>query len=399
MTAAKNWWPQQILFGWLHLCLTAPVIYLFVGLPLVMRQHGLDGTEIGLLQLAGLPAMLKFFLGLPVDGWRFARHNYRTWAMALSVAYAGALLWLAVYPPSNSLSWPLLALLMLISLLATWMDVPVNALAIALLPASERIRAGAVRSAAMSFAAIVGGGLMLMLHTRHGWAAPLMLLAAGSLSCTLLLPWLIEPAHAAVTTPMHLSQILHWFVPSNNRSWAVLLLLYYPLLGAVWIYLKPLLLDAGLPAARIAFLVGVVGGIIAAIASLAASRVSRRMQHRALPLFALCETLATATLWLAFALNLGPNALLAAAALIALMIGASAGLIFAMMMHYTRAGWTALDYGIQASLFVLGRSVIPLLAGLLLDKGGYSVMLGCITLALAGIWLLTWRIQYTACSM
>jgi len=56
-----------------------------------------------------------------------------------------------------------------------------------------------------------------------------------------------------------------------------------------------------------------------------------------------------------------------------------------------RAGLTALDYGIQASLFVLGRSVIPLAAGVVLDGGGYGVMLGCVTLALAGIWLLVWR--------
>jgi len=394
--SCSAWWPQQILFGWLHVCLTAPVIYLFVGLPLLLRQHGLDGTQMGLLQLAGLPAMLKFFLGLPVDRWRFARHNYRTWATALSVAYAGALLWLALHPLGDSLSWPLLTLLMLISLLATWVDVPVNALAIALFPESQRIRAGAVRSAAMSFGAIVGGGLMLMLHTRHGWAAPLVLLAAGTVSCAVLLPWVGEPQHAAATqaTRVHLSQILHWFAPLKHRFWAVLLLLYYPLLGVVWIYLKPLLLDAGIEASRIAFLVGVVGGLIAACASLAASRISRRMHnpHRALPLFALCEMLATATLWLAVGLNLGHNALLAAAALVACMIGASAGLIFALMMHYTRAGLTALDYGIQASLFVLGRSVIPLLAGVLLDGGGYSVMLGCVTLALAGIWLLVWRI-------
>jgi len=392
----KNWWPQQLLLGWVHLCLTAPVIYLFVGLPLVMRQHGLDGTQMGLLQLAGLPAMLKFVLGAPVDRWQFARHNYRTWALFLSLAYAAALLWLAAHPLENALSWPLFALFMLISLLATWVDVPVNALAICLLPAAERIRAGAVRSAAMSLGAIAGGGIMLMLNTRHGWAAPLWILAAGAVSCALLLS-LPGKASSMKATPalrasVNLQQIWRWFAPARHRFWAVLLLLYYPLLGAVWIYLKPLLLDAGFEAGRIAFLVGVIGGLIAALASLAASRIARRLAqrfgdaHQALPRFALCEMLAVCALWLAVTLQWGQSALLAAAALVAVMIGASAGLIFALMMHYTRDGLVALDYGIQASLFVLGRSVIPLAAGVVLEWGGYGVMLGCVVSGLAGVW-------------
>jgi len=395
-TPRTSWWPQQLLFGWLHLCLAAPVIYLFVGLPLVMRQQGMDGAQMGLLQLAGLPAMLKFILGVPVDRWRFARANYRYWAMLLALVYASALLWLAGHPLGDTLPWTLFTLLMLISLLATWVDVPVNALAIAVLPESERIRAGAVRSAAMSLAAIVGGGIMLMLHTRHGWATPLYLLASGVFSCALLLPLLGGQTNALSmpTAAVNLQQVLHWFAPTQNRFWAVLLLLYYPLLGSVWIYLKPLLLDSGFEAGRIAFLVGVIGGVIAVLASLAGSHFSRSWgAHRALPLFALCEMLAVAALWLAVVLHLGANALLFAAALVALMIGASAGLIFALMMHHTRKGLTALDYGIQASLFVLGRSIIPLLAGTLLDWGGYSLMLGGVVLALMGVW--SWvRIQF-----
>jgi len=391
---AKNWWPQQLLLGWMHLCLTAPVIYLFVGLPLVMRQQGMGGTQMGLLQLAGLPAMLKFVLGVPVDRWRFARANYSYWAMLLVLAYTVALLCLVLIPLGSARSWPLFALLMLISLLATWVDVPVNALAIAVLPESERIRAGAVRSAAMSLGAIAGGGVMLMLHTRYGWATPLYLLASGVFLCALLLPWLDKRQHTALAVfpKVNLRQCLEWFAPVQHRFWAVLLLLYYPLLGAVWIYLKPLLLDTGLEAGHIAFLVGVVGGVMAALASLAASHFSCSWgTHRALPWFALCEMLAVGTLWLAVALNLGVGVLLFSAALVAWMIGASAGLIFALMMHYTRAGLTALDYGIQASLFVLGRSVIPLLAGILLKYSSWEMMLGCITLGLAGVWLLVCR--------
>lgn len=48
---------RHVLFGWINFALTAPAIYLWLGLPLVMRQQGWSGAEIGLFQLAGLPAV------------------------------------------------------------------------------------------------------------------------------------------------------------------------------------------------------------------------------------------------------------------------------------------------------------------------------------------------------
>jgi len=49
-------WSLQLLFGWMNLVLAVPCIYLMLGLPLVLRQHGWTGTDIGLLQLAALAA-------------------------------------------------------------------------------------------------------------------------------------------------------------------------------------------------------------------------------------------------------------------------------------------------------------------------------------------------------
>ena len=54
-------WPQ-VIFGALNLALATPVIYLAMGLPLIMRQHGWSGTEIGIFQLTGLPALFKIIM-------------------------------------------------------------------------------------------------------------------------------------------------------------------------------------------------------------------------------------------------------------------------------------------------------------------------------------------------
>jgi len=63
-------------------------------------------------------------------------------------------------------------------------------------------------------------------------------------------------------------------------------------------------------------------------------------------------------------------------------------LLFGLMMYHTRPGLSALDYGIQSSLFIIGRTVVPMLAGVLLDLGGYPGMLAGLTVGLALVLLL-----------
>ncbi|EPL14104.1 MFS transporter [Pseudomonas sp. CF161] len=397
-----SWWPQQLLLGWLNLALTAPLIYLYIGLPLVMRQNGWSGTQIGLMQLAGLPAMFKFLLATPVDRYRLGRASYRNWSLVLVLGYAGALWLLAAHDLGNTEPRLMFLLAMLVSVLGTWADVPLNALAIQILPESERVRAGAIRSAAMSLGAIVGGGVMLLLHTRAGWAWPFYVLGLGLLSGAVLLPWLKpgvgQPEAPSLARPEPLPVQAGWrqwpgyFAVAEHRAWGLLVLLYYPFLGAVWLYLKPLMLDQGFAADRIALIVGIVGGLVGALSSMLAGRLTRLIGASiSLPLLALGNLLAIGFLTLVLLAGLGHNALIVAAMLVALAMGASAGLMFGLMMYHTRPGLAALDYGIQSSLFVATRTLVPILAGVLLDRLGYAGMLSCLLAGLSLVLLLAWH--------
>ncbi|MDO4705931.1 MAG: hypothetical protein Q4A98_06985 [Comamonadaceae bacterium] len=188
--------------------------------------------------------------------------------------------------------------------------------------------------------------------------------------------------------------MLAYFQPAPRRAWALLLLCYFPAVGAGWVYLKPLLLDQGFAEEHIAWGVGVAGGLLSALASLLAARLIQALgAHRALPLFAGFNLLAMAALGTAVAAGLGKPALLAAAAALATALGASAALLFGLMMRHTRAPLQALDYGIQSSLFISARSLAPLLAGLLLDRLGYGAMLGALTAWLALVCALSWRLR------
>lgn len=383
---------RQALFGWANFALTAPGIYLWVGLPLVMRQHGWSGTEIGLFQLAGLPAVFKLFLALPVQRWRPGRHPELHWAWLTGAGYLLALLGLATLG-ADTHKGALFALTFLAALFATWADIPVNALAIQLFRPEERPLAGGVRSAVTFAGAVVGGGVMLLVQQALGWAAPFLILGACLLAALALLGLVREDSRAQ--SMQGLPPLAVWrgfFRQPGAGTWTVALLGYFPFVAAAWVYLKPMLLDRGFPASEVALIAGVGGGALGAAASLAVGFVPRGRVSGILPLSTGANVVALALLAVATAHGSGPL-LLCAAALLAIAMGVASSLAFALMMEFARDDWRAADYGLQASLFTFGRIAVAPLAGLLLDRFGYPGMLAALALAALPVALLiaAWR--------
>lgn len=418
---------RQALFGWLNLALTAPGVYLWLGLPLVLRQHGWSGTAIGLFQLASLPTLFKFLLALPLERRRATPGTtqaspaaYRGWAILLLLIYAAvlcALGWRNLLDDKRVL----FALATAAALAGTWADVPVNALAIRVLPPSSRAWAGGIRSMALCLGAIAGGGLMLVAQARWGWQAPFAIMAGALAVGAGLLLFIREergaqskavqaelatvsipisaavstsvspPANAPVSAPVNAPvnapawpQILAYFKRDDTRRWLPLLALLFPFIGSGWFFLKPLLLDQGLPAERVAWLVGVGGGAVGAAASAWSARCSKRMRpavtvpwHAAAGCAALLS-LAVAVWWQA-----PPAVLIACAMGIAAAMGATAALTFSLMMSHARPGLQALDYGIQSSVFSLTRIAAPLAAGVLMDASSPVAMLASLAAASA----------------
>lgn len=398
MSHHTSCWPTHLLLGWLNLTLTAPTVYLYLGLPLIMREHGWSGTEIGLFQLAGLPAILKFMLATPIDQYRFQQSNYRKWAVLLGMGYTLCLGALALQDIAHTQPGILFLLAMATALLATWADIPVNALAIRILPESERLRAGAIRSAATSVGAIVGGGVMLLVYARMGWSWPFWTLML-SLLISLMLLILIRhdepnnPTDQVAFAPMQIfKQWQGYFERPGQTLWIPLLLLFFPFIGAAWFYLKPLLLDREFEMADIATIIGIAGGLLAAVTSIAGGWISNKIgQSRALSVFALLNLSALILLTLMLVFDGTRNGFIIASMGIAMAMGASAGLMFGLMMFHTRQHLIAMDYGIQSSLFSLSRILAPLAAGVLLDVSGYQGMLIGLTICTFIAFLLALR--------
>lgn len=377
---AQRYGLYQAVFGWMNFMLAIPGIYLLLGLPLTMREYGWSGMEIGLFQLAGLPAVLKFLLALPVQRFSPGKRHYSNWVLLLVLPLV-VLLYQISDPEILAHRIPLFLLALAISLLATWADIPLNALVVKLLPRSEQMRAGSIRSMALFLGAIVGSGVMLVLQGLWGWEAPFFLMLAGLLVGLLLICLLNEDKHSTVAAGsilphQPLIDFSGFFRQPEARLWTLLLMTSFPFVGAAWLYMKPLLLDFGVKAQDVAWLVGVGGGVIGAIASLLSGRLVRYLGiARAIPCYLLTALLALSALTLAVVLKWDQLWLMSTIFLVAVAMGGISSLMFGLMMFFTRNERRAADYGLQASLFVLTRLTVPIMAGILLDRGGYSLML------------------------
>ncbi len=177
-----------------------------------------------------------------------------------------------------------------------------------------------------------------------------------------------------------------FFRQPGAPAWTLLLIGQFPFVAAAWVFLKPLLLDHGLPAAQVALVAGVGGGALGAGASLAAGWVRRERLMSMAWLSAWANVLALGMFAAVLGFQLGVVArwgLLAGSAALALAMGLASSLAFALMMEFSRDGHRATDYGLQAGLFALSRVLVPPVAGLLLDRFGDEAMLGALaTLAL-----------------
>ncbi|MDR0280876.1 MAG: MFS transporter [Paucimonas sp.] len=389
----------QLLFGWLNLVLAIPSIYLMFGMPLVMRQYGWSGTEIGLFQLAGLPAVFKFALAVPVQRVRLGKGHLVHWMLLLGAVLL-VLYWLIGRQNLIEQRGTLFAMTLAISVLATWMDIPLNALAVRWLPRTEQLRAGSIRSAALFLGAIIGGGAMLLVQARFGWQAPFLLMGLGLLAGVLPLLMLRHREHSETAAPGpqpgFVADWVSFFNQPAARQWTCLLLTGFPFIGAAWLYLKPLMLDQGMPMEQVAWLVGIVGGGTGALASLLGGRLVPVLgAARAIVIYLLAALLAllllTATVWL----RLGPAWLIASVLCLAASMGAVSALMFGLTLFFTRRQRNASDYGLQSSLFVITRLAVPVAAGLLLDRLGHAGMLAVLSGGVLVAFVLAWRVRHS----
>ena len=198
MTAAGSSRSRLVLFAGLYFAQGVPWGFFTVAIMLRLATLGLGPAAVGeVASTAFLPWTLKPLLGPLVDRVSFGRMGRRRPYILLAEAgMALSLLAMAFTDPTRGLGL-FSALLFLHNLFAAAQDVGTDALAIDILPPSERGSANGFMSAGKFAGVVVGGqGLLLVAHLA-GWRA------AYSVAIVLLLvpALLVLPVHEGA--PLH----------------------------------------------------------------------------------------------------------------------------------------------------------------------------------------------------
>ena len=374
----RSYFALHGVMGWCNLTLAASAIYLYLGVPLAMREHGWSGTEIGLFQVSGLPVVLKFLMASPVDKFRFSQSNYLKWAALLSIGFVMCL-WALAGAAMRFQSLFLIALCM--TLVSSWLDVPINAFVLRRLPESERGKSGAIRSSVTALASVMGGGLMLLVYGQWGWQWPFYSFIVMTGVGALFMFWAYcqypvqhdEPQQRVEKRSL-CEMWRSYFQRPNQLVWNLILVLHFPFIGAAWLYLKPTLLAFGLTVSEIAWL-SAWAGLVAAFASFCYSQTLKHWSlSRAVSVFSVINAVALFCMYAASAMQWHDWRLIASVMSVAIALGLSSGVLFAGIMSQCRPELAASDYGLQSSLFSLSRIVVPISAGVLLDRLGFSGM-------------------------
>ncbi len=153
----------------MYMCQTLSLGYVFGCLPVIMRQQQMSLKSIGALFLLHLPWAFKFMyaswvdrLYLPSVGRR------RSWIVPLQWLAALILLCLSGTPPETHFSTMYLLVLSLHIVMAT-NDIAVDGYATDILYPHERTWGNTIQSGARFAGMMLGGGLMLFLHSSLGW--------------------------------------------------------------------------------------------------------------------------------------------------------------------------------------------------------------------------------------
>ncbi len=366
---------KNILFGILHAAFLSPFIFFMLGMPMILQMEGFDSKLIGMFQMVGLPAVIKFLFSVPIDKFIFEKNHYKKWIIFITVLYAILLFAISFLSLQDNVYIVLFAI-MLTTLVATFVDIPLNALSIKVFTKEERIIAGSYKSSSFFVAALLGGGVFLLFYNHLAWQNTFIIMSILVLISLFALYFIEENNKTIKEEPVSFKALISFFKQENIGIWIFILSFYFAFISAVWVFLKPYLILKGVSPDNVAFYVGIYGSIIGFFAGFIASIVGKKFSKKSiLILFAFVNIITILSLFsIEYFEHFSYFALLVVVTLSAASITFSSAIIFSLIMDYSRSSSKAVDYAIQSSLFSLTRIISAVIAGIIISNFDYKVM-------------------------
>ena len=369
----------------LYLAQGLPYGFFTQALPVLLREAGYSLKAISALSLLYLPWALKFFWAPYLDH----RGTRRAWLLTFQLTSIGAALALTQISLGQGLMVILIAAFAF-NIIAASQDVVTDGLAVRMLDVHERGAANAVQVGAYRIGMILGGGVLLMLFSKTGWATTFLAMAALLALTMLPVLSLRETQTASVASPPLWELLVGWLkrlAAPGMLTMAALIFCYRFGDAMVSNILGPFLKDSGLSNEAIGWMKGVVGSSTSLLGAIIGGWYAFRVSRRQAILVSGLAQAAAFILYIVAALGIGGTALLWAATITEGVVGTMATVaLFALMMDASDPEHAGTDYTLLASIFVLVNSIGTFTAAAIADAFGYAPAFGIGTmLAVVGV--------------
>jgi MFS transporter, PAT family, beta-lactamase induction signal transducer AmpG len=370
------------------------LLYFVQGLPFGFQSKGLkllladdraiSMTAVTLLGLLSLPWSIKPLWAPLVDRYGSDRYGRRkswivplTTVLALSFAAAG-------FAPYPAFLVPLLGIVLLMNLVASMQDVPVDGLAVDLLSDAELGAGNAAQVSAYKIGMAVGGSIFIgFLLPKLGWRTGFFVLASITGFASVIMFRVKEPGLVAALRGSNerpgFKEIVRrawWLVAKPGGLWLVLFVATYkigealsdsifePYLQRVLAYSKEDVAGFALVGQVGSLLGSMTGGIVATRASLL----------RAVGVTSAIRSISLVAMWALAAglLPQTPSMITSITALEHFFAGLVTTCMFAFMMSKVDRTVGATHFTLLASVEVIGKSPTGLLSGALVDRFGWE---------------------------
>lgn len=365
---------KVLLLAALYLAQGLPYGFFTQALPVLLRDAGYSLKAISATSLLFLPWALKFLWAPFVDH----RGTRKQWLLPLQLAvFAGALA-LSQVDLGHGFVVVLIAAF-LFNLIAACQDVAADGLAVRILDPRERGLANGIQVGAYRIGMILGGGLLLWVFAKAGWAT-MFACMAGLIALTVLpvLP-LREPPRdqpaagpATSTARLALGWIRRLGVP-GVMPFIVLICGYKFGDSMVASLIGPFMRDSGLSKELIALMKGTVGSVTALAGAAIGGWFAFRAGRRAALL--VCGLMQTASLafYVAAAFGIGGLAMFWAGTVAEHLLGGMATVaLFTLMMDASDPEHAGTDYTLYASAIVVAMGLASVTGAVIADAAGYA---------------------------
>ena len=387
----------------LYIAQAVPMSFFTTALQVIMREHSVSLSIIGLLQIIKLPWILKVFWSPAIDRYCHTVSDYKRTIIGTEIVYALLILVMSLFDLHTILptSFHILIALILLALVASaTQDIATDALSIRTSMPKQRGLLNSMQSMGSFGGSLLGSGVLLMVLHSYGWNTVTQCL---SLFVIVALVPLLLHKKLAFQHEAQAKQRAAWkdfglfFTQKGIARQVIFLVLYYTGIIGIMSILKPFMVDLGYSMKEIGFLCGIVGIGAAFVMAYPAGMLVRRYGYQRMrSIFAFIMFLSTLAFVL-LSIN-HPSTTILTISIIVLWgsYGMGTVVVYTSAMKHVRAGREGTDFTVQTVITHLMGIIIAVVGGVIAHCVGYTGMFATQSAIALVSFLYTLRMNKTA---